>query len=304
LPGEPRPRKMWKSQGFKNSDGRSVNPYLIHNTDLEGWYYSVTAQASKKFKFGLSLMAAYTYSESKNVIDGIGDQVTSAYNTNTFCTDGSNTPELGYSSYVSPHRILASIAYRKEYGKHFGTSVALFYEAFQHGYVGNYSYSRYSYTCFSTSGTYSNPLTGDGGAQNLLYVPTREQLNTMPFTDEANKEAFWQFIQDDSYLSSHIGEYTKRGGAVMPWQHVFNFKFAQDFFVNVRGKRNTITVGVDINNVANLLCASWGNVKRLSSSSILDYTKEKYTFKAPKWDRYANPISTWSAMISVRYTFN
>ncbi|MEG2366228.1 MAG: carboxypeptidase regulatory-like domain-containing protein [Alistipes sp.] len=304
LPGEPRPRKMWKSQGIKNADGRSVNPYLIHNSDLEGWYYSVTAQASKKFKFGLSLMAAYTYSESKNVIDGIGDQVTSAYNTNTFCTDGSNTPELGYSSYVSPHRIVASVGYRKEYGKHFGTSVVLFYEAFQHGYIGKFSYSRYSYTCFSTSGKYTNALTGDGGAPNLLYVPTREQLDAMPFTDDANKEAYWQFIQDDSYLRSHIGEYTQRGGAVMPWQHVFNVKFAQDFFVNVHGKRNTITVGVDINNVANLLCASWGNVKSLSSSSILDYTKEKYTFKAPKWDRYANPISTWSAMISVRYTFN
>lgn len=304
LPGEPRARKMWTSQGILNSAGSKVNPLLIHNTDIDGWYYSVTAQASKRFRFGLSVMAAYTYSESKNVIDGIGDQVSSAYNTNTFCVDGSNTPELGYSSYVSPHRILASIGYHKEYGGHFGTSVALFYEGFRQGYIGNYSYSRYSYTLFTTSGKYTNPVTGDGGAQNLLYVPTREQLNEMPFNDEANKEAYWQFIQHDDYLRSKIGQYTERGGAVMPWQHLLNFKFAQDFYVNVGGKRNTITVGIDINNVANLLNSSWGNVKQISTSSILDYTDGKYAFIEPKWSEKASTISTWSALISVRYTFN
>lgn len=304
LPGEPRARKKWASQGIKNSDGRNVTPLLIHNSDIDGWYYSITAQASKRFDFGLSIMAAYTYSEAKNVIDGIGDQVSSAYNTNTFCVDGSNTPELGYSSYVSPHRILASIGYHKEYGGHFGTSVALFYEGFRQGYIGNYSYSRYSYTMFATNGKYTDPVTGDGGAQNLLYVPTREQLTQMPFTDEANKEAYWQFIQSDRYLRSKIGKYTERGGAVMPWQHVLNFKFAQDFFVNVGGKRNTITVGIDINNIANLLNSSWGNVEQISTSSILDYSDGKYTFIEPKWSEKANPVSTWSALLSVRYTFN
>ena len=90
----------------------------------------------------------------------------------------------------------------------------------------------------------------------------------------------------------------------MPWQHVLNFKFAQDFFVNVKGKRNTITVGIDINNVANLLNRNWGNVKRLNSTSILRYQDDKYTFIKPKWSKYNSTISTWSALFSVRYTFN
>lgn len=316
LPGEPRPRKLWESQGIKNSEGRNVTPYLIHNTDLNGYYYSLTAQVSKRFVFGLSLMAAYTYSESKNVIDGIGDQVTSAYNTNTFCVDGSNTPELGYSSYVSPHRILVGVNFHREYGRHFGTRVGLFYEAYRHGYIGNYSYSRFSYTLCTPNRSYLDPVTGDGGAHNLLYIPTRDQWQQMEFEDvtndkgevtyskEAQKNDFWTFIEGDDYLSAHKGHYSERGGAVMPWQHVLNFKFAQDFFVDIRGKRNTITVGIDINNVANLLNSSWGNVKQLNSNSVLYYSNGKYRFNKPTWVRAQSTLSTWSALVSVRYTFN
>ena len=310
LPGEPRPRKLWESQGIKNSDGKDVTPYLIHNTDIAGYYYSISAQLSKRWRFGLMASASYTYSESKSVIDGIGDQVTSAYNTNTFCTDGSNTPELGYSSFVSPHRILINIGYRKEYGKHFASSVGLYYEALRLGYVGSsYSYSRYSYTMTN--------VTNDGGAQNLLYVPTREQWETMPFADIVNEDTgkvtysaedqkndFWEFINGDDYLSEHKGEYTRRGGAVMPWMHMLNFKFAQDFYVNIGGKRNTITVGIDINNVANLLNRNWGNARQISTSNLLTFKDGAYQFSKPKWTNVAGTASTWSALFSVRYTFN
>lgn len=318
LPGEPGPRKLWESQGLQNSDSRYVTPFLMHNTDIAGYYYSFTAQLAKRWCFGLYASASYTYSESKSVIDGIGDQVSSAYNTNTFCKDGSNTPELGYSSYVSPHRIMVNLGYRKEYGGHFASSVGLYYEAFRSGYIGNYSYSRYSYTIYSQNGRYMNPVTADGGAENLLYVPTHEQLDQMTFADKTDNDGkvtyaaadqkadFWEFINQDDYLSKHKGEYTKRGGAVMPWQHVLNFKFAQDFYVNVKGRRNTITVGIDINNIANLLNKSWGNYQRISTSSLLNYnaSAQTYQFNKPSWNKYANPISTWSAMFSVRYTFN
>ena len=242
-------------------------------------------------------MAAYTYSSAKNVIDGIGDQVTSAYNTNTFNKNGSNVPELGYASYVSPHRILLNVGYRLA-NKNGASNFGLYYEACQLGYIGNYSYSRYSYTMGN--------VTGDGGGDVLLYIPTRSELDDMPFTGDENKEAFWNFIQKDSYLSEHIGEYSKRGGAVMPWQHMLNFRFSQDFYVSVKGKRNTISLGIDINNLANMLNRNWCNVERLQSSRVLNYsTKDKiYTFTAPKWSKYASTVSTWSAMFSIRYTFN
>ena len=206
LPGEPALRKAWKSQNIRNKNPEekySINPYLINNADIDGYYASVSAQVSKRWGFGLSLMAAYTYSSAKNVIDGIGDQVTSAYNTNTFNRNGSNTPELGYASYVSPHRILFNVGYRLAQ-KNGASNFGLYYEAFQHGYIGGYSYSRYSYTMGN--------VTGDGGAALLLYIPTREQLDKMTFADLVDngkviysaadqKNDFWAFINKDSYLS-------------------------------------------------------------------------------------------------------
>lgn len=305
LPGEPEARKLWKSSGIKNSDGRNVTPYLIKNADVDGYYASVTAQVSKSWNFGLSISAAYTYASSKNVIDGIGDQVTSAYNTNTFNRNGSNVPELGYSSYVSPHRILLNVGYRLTAPKS-ATSFGLYYEASRLGYIGNYSYSRYSYTMYVQSGKYQNPVTNDGGAVNLLYIPTREQLDAMTFTSADNREEFWDFINRDEYLSKHIGEYSKRGGAVMPWRHELSFKFAHDFYFNIKGKRNALTVGVDVNNIANLINRNWGNVRQISSSQILQYdtANQAYTFHNPTWSVKASTISTWSALLSIRYTFN
>ena len=305
LPGEPEVRKLWESEKIRNSDGRDVTPYLIHNADIDGYYASVTAQLSKSWNFGLSVSAAYTYASSKNVIDGIGDQVSSAYNTNTFNRNGSNVPELGYSSYVSPHRFLVNIGYRLTAPKS-ATSFGLFYEAYRLGYIGSYSYSRYSYTTYVQSGNYQNPVTNDGGAVNLLYIPTRQQLDDMTFSSDENREDYWQFIQSDDYLSKHTGEYSKRGGAVMPWHHVLNFKFAHDFYFNIKGKRNALTVGVDVNNIANLLNRNCGNVKQISSSQILEYNKttQVYTFHLPEWSTKASTASTWSALLSIRYTFN
>lgn len=318
MPGEPAARTSWKSLDLKNSAGKAITPYLIRNTDdLDGYYASISAQVSKTWNFGLSVMAAYTYSSAKNVIDGIGDQVTSAFNTNTFNRNGSNVPELGYASYVSPSRFLLNVGYRLA-GKKGASNFGLYYEAYRQGFIGSYSYSRYSYTLYTQSGKYQNPVTGDRGAQNLLYIPTREQLDAMPFMDitdkagkvtysaDAQKADFWAFIEKDDYLSEHKGEYMKRGGAVMPWQHVLNFSFSQDFYINIGGKRNTITLGLDVNNLANMLNRKWGNVKRLSTTSILGYDSaaKAYMFTQPKWSTYANPVSTWSAMFSIRYTFN
>ena len=304
LPGEPEARVYWDSQNIKNKEGKTINPYLIQNTDdVNGYYASISAQVSKTWGFGLSLMAAYTYSTSKNVIDGIGDQVTSAFSTNTFNKNGSNVPELGYSSYVSPHRILLNVGYRLA-NKNGASNFGLYYEASQLGYIGSYSYSRYSYTMYVQSGNYQNAVTNDRGAVNLLYIPTRSELDQMPFTSDENKEAFWNFIQKDSYLSDHVGEYSKRGGAVMPWYHTLNFRFSQDFYVNVKGKRNTISLGLDVTNLANMLNRDWGNIKRMNTSSILAWDGTNYTFTAPKWSKYASTVSTWSAMFSIRYTFN
>ena len=46
------------------------------------------------------------------------------------------------------------------------------------GYAGGYGYARYSYT-------FAGNIVGDGGANNLLYIPaSREELNNWTFAEK------------------------------------------------------------------------------------------------------------------------
>ena len=300
LPGEPGERIVWKSEGITNSLNKAVTPYYITNTDQNGYYYSVTGQLSKDFSCGLNLMAAYTYAEGKNVTDGIGDQVTSAYNTNAFGINGSNVHELGYSSYVTPNRILVNAGWTWATGQHTTEQVGFYYEGFNHCYIGNYSYTRYSYTMTSN-------INGDGGSNSLAYIPTESELATMPFVNDDNKAAFNDFINSDKYLSTHRGQYAERGGAVAPWRHTFNCKYERTYKFN---DGEAISFGIDVKNIANLLYRGWGNMQRLSSSDILKLNGNgsednpyTYQFTDPQWNTYASTYSTWSAALNVRFSF-
>ncbi|MBR6878637.1 MAG: TonB-dependent receptor [Bacteroidales bacterium] len=294
LPGEPMKRAHWVSEGIKNSINGSVNPYLITNSEHNGYYYALTGQVSKHFGFGLDLTAAYTYAEGRNVIDGIGDQIMTAFTSNTFGVHGSNSQEVGYSSYVSPHRLLLNASWTWSVGKRTTETVCLYYSGFNHCYVGNDSYTRYSYTMTSN-------VNGDGGANSLIYIPKENELANMPFVSTANAKAYNEFIKDDAYLSHHRGEYAQRGAAIAPWRHTFNVRYERSLlFCN--GK--TLGFGIDVNNVANLLYRGWGNIQRLSSGDILSLTQDgKYQFREPEWNTYANVVSTWSAALHIRFGF-
>ncbi|MBQ9660218.1 MAG: TonB-dependent receptor [Bacteroidales bacterium] len=296
LPGEPGSRAHWTSEGVKNSLGSTVSPYYLTNSNLHGTYYSITASLSKSFPFGLNLMAAYTRSGSRSIQEGYGDQVSSLFSGGNYSVNGSNVPELGHSAYVSPNRVIANVSYRIQEGRHFATTLGLFYEGYNHCYVGGYSYTRYSYTLKSD-------VTGVGGSYNLIYIPTDADLAKMEFSDDANKAEFKKFIEEDSYLSTHRGQYSERGAKVAPWMNRFNLKIAQDFIFNIANKPTTLQIGVDINNVANLLNSNWGLCKQVSTENILAYSGGKYTFSAPTVQTYRSTYNTWQMLFSVRLFF-
>lgn len=299
LPGEPQERSMYSNDpNCKNTDGKNINPFYIVNSDKNGYYYSVTAKLEKHFT-NLSLMAAYTYSKSISLNDGLGDQVSSVFSTNTYAVNGSNEPELGYSSFVSPNRLIASASWRIPEGKHAATTISAFYEGCNMGYVGNqYSYTRWNYT-------FSSNITGDGGAYNLIYIPTTAELKNMPFTDEANKQAFEARIQSDEYLSSHRGQYAERGCCVMPWYSRLNLKVAQDFYIGAGERKHNVQVGLDIKNALNLVNSNWGNIQSLNNQNILSYKNGKYTYNENSctFSPLASTASTWQMLLSLRYNF-
>ena len=300
-------------KSFSSNTKSKINPYLITNAGNKAYYYSITASLAKKFAFGLNLSASYTYSKAKSYGDGIGDQVSSAYYNNRYSINGNNDKELGYGTYVAPNRLLISASYKKDYAKHFGSEVGLIYEGMNIGYAGGYSCTRYSYTMTSN-------VVGDYGSNNLIFIPeSREALDKWTFADyggytaEAQKNDFWNYINQDDYLKNHKGEYAERGGAVMPWHHQLDFKFNQNFYLNVAGQKNTLQFGVDIKNLANLLNSSWGLYKTVNNMSLLKYDAKKNAYQFQKngkdvlsktYTNYTSFNSTYSIQFSIRYIFN
>ena len=290
---------------------------MITNAGHKAYYYSITASLAKKFAFGLNLSASYTYSKAKSYGDGVGDQVSSAYYNNRYSVNGNNDKELGYGTYVAPNRLLISASYKKDYGKNFGSEVGLIYEGMNMGYADGYSCTRYTYQL-------TGNVVNDYGSNGLVYIPaSREALNEWNFKDngsytaEQQKDDFWAYINQDDYLKNHKGEYAERGGAVMPWHHQVDFKFNQNFYLNVAGQKNTLQFGVDIKNLANLLNNSWGLYKTVNNTKLLKYTAGKNgakgSFQFQKNGKevlsktYTNNTSfnsTYSIQFSIRYIFN
>ena len=88
--------------------------------------------------------------------------------------------------------------------------------------------------------TYNGDLNNDGMSNDLIYIPkSKDEMNFMEYTSnkviftvDEQKEAFWNFINQDPYLSKHKGEYAKAFGAFNPWYNRFDVRFTQEMKVN------------------------------------------------------------------------
>ncbi len=290
-----------------------VSPIVLENRK-GGYYYSFTARLEKAFDKGFTGMVAYTHSEAKNLVDGSGDQASSAWNGNANVS-GANHPELSYASYVVPNRVIGSVSYRIE-EKRMAWTATVFYEGASSG--------RFSYV-------YSSNILRDGaGSNNLIYIPkdaseisfVNQTVNGVVWTAQQQSDAFFAYVKQDKYLSKHMGEYAQRNGALYPWVNKFDLKLMQEFFFKVAGKRNSIQVSLDILNVGNLINKSWGNVWSYNQNNILVMTNNNAvvangtvaptfrlnpynnTMLTQTFSKSINYISTYSMQLGLRYIFN
>ena len=291
--------------------------YVLENAGTRAYYASLSFQLRKKFDFGLDLMASYTLSRAKSYSEGIGDQVSSAYSNYRNSIHAVNDNETGYATYVAPNRLLVAASYKLKEGKHSTSTFSLIYDGYQYGFLGDYSYSRYSYT-------FGKNINSDPSAPgNLIYVPaSREELNSWNFVDngtvngqtytaDMQRDDFWAFIQQDDYLKNRTGQYAERGGAKMPWHHQLDFKYLRDMSFEWGKQKHTLQLGVDILNLPNFLCKDWGVFKQITSNALLDYSNGKYTYNLVNGERhtttfknYEEAASTYQVMFTIRYMFN
>ena len=238
------------------------NAMVLDNAD-EGYQYSIMTQLTKKFENGLSGMLAYTYSGAKDLTTNPGSSANSAWSSNT-AVNSLNDPGLSYSGFNLPHRVVGSVSYRVEYINHLASTFTLFYSGSNQGRM---------------SFTYSNDLNGDGNTSDLIYIP--KDKNDIQFADLGSgeslvtatiqREAFWNFVENDDYLSGRKGRYAERFGKVEPWLNRFDFKFAQEIFNDFgSSRRGTLQITLDILNVGNLINKDWGAYKNFGITNGYD----------------------------------
>lgn len=233
--------------------------YRLSNT-TKGYSWSTTARVEYNFLgvlTGLKAMAAYTYSESRSVNDGVSAQSSSNWG-RTYAVD-SNSPELSSSIYEFPHKVVASLSYSRRYGL-FGTNVMLLYN----GYSGEH----YSLT-YARGKVDANGDTYRGNS--LIYIPTEAEMSTMLWADDTSAEAFNDYIKADKYLRTHRGKFAERNSHSLPFVHRLDLHVAQSFYFSKHSSRH-IELSLDILNLSNLISRSWGLVHRTSNWALSPVT--------------------------------
>src|SRR5690606_23761638 len=132
----------------------SNNAYVLSNTS-QGWGAIGNITVNAEPVQDLRLMAAYTYTESKELSGMPGSNASSAY-TNLVGVNGPHLPELQRSQYVVPSRLIGSAGYKLPWSTNFAKSATLI-NVFYSGFSSN----GYSYM-------YANDMNGDNSNNDLI----------------------------------------------------------------------------------------------------------------------------------------
>ena len=276
--------------------------FVLENTH-KGYGYSASVTVNMRPIEGLSLMAAYTHTASKELTGMPGSAAESAF-TYVPTVDGPNNIKLHNSQYVTPDRVVASGTYSDKCGNHF----SLIYEAWRGG--ANYSYML------------ANDMNGDGYNYDALYIPTDEQIanNEFRFVSEKDRDRFVAYVQNDKYLSSHRGEYAEAYSVYSPWVHRLDFSYKHDFVVKTGKSVNKLQLSLDVKNLLNIFNSNWGVSKfmnpDLNEGRILKFESvdaEGYpVFSTPNKVSGNTQVFTpsvaigqcWYASVGIKYMFN
>lgn len=314
------------------SRGAYSGIYVLDNVS-KGYSYSLSVKADKSFNFGLDLMASYTYGKSKTINNGSSSVAASNWQYN-YTHGNPNDPELANSNFNIPHQITASayqhIKWNRNPNRTFDnvTTIGLVY-------TGN---SGAPYSIYV-----NGDLNGDGGYNDLMYIPTDAQIDDMvakgQFVPVTSKETgavtktvaqqgedFKEWIHNDSYLRKHQGEYYDRNADNEKWEnrldlhldHKFGFKWGKDI--------RYVQIGFDIINFTNMLNKKWGStlsqygynyyaplsygrmsVYSADASGVVSEAKQTgYQFtRSGNYDMrsYNDYYSRWRMQLTVKVTF-
>ena len=281
----------------------SNNAYVLSNTS-QGWGAIGNITVNAEPVQDLRLMAAYTYTESKELSGMPGSNASSAY-TNLVGVNGPHLPELQRSQYVVPSRLIGSAGYKLPWSTNFAKSATLI-NVFYSGFSSN----GYSYM-------YANDMNGDNSNNDLIYIPSgRGDIN---FISQADEDAFFNFMEQDKYLKNNKGKYAEANAARSPWVHTFDLRLVREYYINIGETQNTLQFSLDFLNVGNMLNSEWGvnKINNVANNGrILRYEGKdagnvpSYSFVQNGGDYITNSYDydyhynqTWKLQVGVKYSF-
>ena len=298
----------------------NITSLVVMDNISKGFSTSLTAQLQKSFSKNWEGSVAYTYTFSQDLNIGTSDRAASSWSTNNVSLNP-NQPELGYSNFSVPHRIIAGGSYRINYlNNTLATTIGLFYNGS--------SQERYHFR-------YGGDVNGDGQTNDLIYIPADPsqitfvegfKVGSKTYTAQQQKDAFFAFIENDPYLKKHKGQYMERYGAVLPWLHSLDLRIMQDFSFRALNRKHTFQFTADVVNLLNLLNNSWGtryvyNFGSFNDQGVLglpsatnntgaetfNRNNAKFTFNpdgpTQAYQTDFSTFSTWGLQLGLRYIF-
>ncbi len=275
-----------------------------------GYAWTGTLQIQKITK-NFIFTGAYTRQEAKDA--AVSGSTAATMWGSKVTSDNPNDFVLGNSNNYMPHRLIASVVYKREFIKNQLTSVGMVYEG-----APNYATSYYV----------QGDVNGDGITYNdLMFVPkTSDQIKLINATgDTRSQTELWNqldaFIANSPYLFSRRGQFAERNAYVLPWTHKLDLNFTQDIKFTVGSNKHTLRFTADIYNFTNFLNKDWGVYYVPTTTTPLVFSKMDtdgrtpiYTFpymdavnKVPYTRAYKpSPSlgSRYQIQIGVRYLFN
>ncbi|WP_343855489.1 TonB-dependent receptor [Fulvivirga kasyanovii] len=285
-------RAIYAPSDIVTYDGGRAANYVFTNSD-EGRSFNATFEIERNWDNGIYTSLAYNYLDAKSVSSIESEISSDAFALNPV-VGNANEAVLAPSIYGNKHRFVGNANKTFKYGGGKWATTVSFYLEYARG--GRFSY------------TYSGDLNGDGSVLNdLLYIPTDSELDQMNFVNDAQREAYRDFIEQDDYLSDNRGDYAERYAVLSPWYSRWDMRLLQDYNLS---NGHTIQFSIDILNVGNLISSDWGvrefptNVQPVGVS--VTNGVPTYSFDGTLTESYTpvtNLLSRWQLQFGLRYSF-
>jgi hypothetical protein len=302
-----------------------VSSAFVLQNGNRGYSYNASISLERSFRNGFYAKGATAFGDSYNQIDA-GSIAGGSFNGNPV-ENNPNNPRIARSNNAQLRRSFLVSSYTRDWFGWGNTTISAFLE--------NRTFGTGSYT-------YSNDLNGDGGNNDLLYVPRNtSEMNFAPLNitsgrfqgtscsnavpcavSSATQAAAWDaYINQDPYLRTRRGQYAERNGLIFPQLTRMDVSIVQDISRTFASKPNSLQVRLDILNFTNMINSDWGLAQVPVSTTPLASATPLTTGPTANFARHTMRVvngelinrtfqktafesDVWRLQLGLRYTFN